>query len=157
MLDLRSKVTDQIGTWSHVCLTWSLSTRTVRAYFDGTELGSRTTYTDRRLGLDGYFVLGNEFDEYGGGFQDQNAFGGELYKVNVFDKELSAGEVKEMSDSGMCSDVEEKNEGRIRLKWNEMLQKSRSGTVLEVDVGCRVLAVIADLKKELIETKIASG
>ena len=83
--DLTSKVTDLIGTWRHVCLTWSMSTRTFRGYFDGTELGSRTTYTDRRLGLDGYFVLGNEFDEYGGGFEDQNAFGRELYKVNVFD------------------------------------------------------------------------
>ena len=46
-LDLRSKVTDQIGTWRHVCLTWSLSTRTVRGYFDGTELGSVTTPSGR--------------------------------------------------------------------------------------------------------------
>ena len=149
-LDLLSKVTNLIGTWRHVCLTWSMSTRTVRGYFDGTELGSDTTPSDRRIGLDGYFVLGNDFDEYGGGFQDRNAFGGELYKVNVFDKELSAGEVKEMSDSGMCSDVEDKYGERRRLKWEEMLLKDRSGTVIEIDTGCFLRVVVADLKKEKI-------
>ena len=38
--------------------------------------------------------MGNEFDSQGAGFEDRNAFGGELYKVNVFDKELSVPEVK---------------------------------------------------------------
>ena len=42
-------------------------------------------------------MLGNEFDSYRGGFADYQAFGGELFKVklNVFDKELDAAEVKD--------------------------------------------------------------
>ena len=43
-------------------------------------------------------MLGNEFGAYGGGFDDGNAFGGDLFKANVFDKELDASEVKEMAD-----------------------------------------------------------
>ena len=38
-------------------------------------------------------MLGNEFDSKGAGFEDRNALGGELYKVNTFDKELSVSEV----------------------------------------------------------------
>jgi hypothetical protein len=86
--DLRSKAAVKVGTWRHVCVTWSLTTRTARLYYDGILLGSLTTPSGRKLGLNGYVVLGNEFDSYGGGFADNNAFGGELFKVNMFDKEL---------------------------------------------------------------------
>ena len=74
----------------------------------------------------------------------------------VFDKELSAEEVKEMSDGGLCSGVEDKHEGKI-LKWEEMLLKERAGNLIEVEVGCNLQAVIADLKKELVESRITSG
>ncbi|XP_063680300.1 C-reactive protein 1.4-like [Bolinopsis microptera] len=135
-VDIRSKVTDQLGIWRHVCHTWSLTTRAASVYFDGILLGSGTTPSGKKLGLDGYIVLGNEFDSYGGGFADDNAFGGELFKVNVFDKELEAAEVKEMTDAGKCSDVEEKY-GRSRyLKWEDLLLEEKSGNVTEIDVGC---------------------
>ena len=99
-------------------------------------IGSKTTPSGRKLDLDGYIVLGNEFDSYGGGFQDHQAFDGELFKVNVFDKELEASEVKEMADGGMCSQVEEKY-GRSRyLKWEDLLLEEKSGNVTEIDVGC---------------------
>ncbi|XP_063687168.1 serum amyloid P-component-like [Bolinopsis microptera] len=133
---MSSKVTDQLGTWIHVCLTWSLTTRAASVYYDGLLIGSSTTPSGRKLGLDGYVVLGNEFDTYGGGFNNANAFGGELFKVNMFDKELSAAKVKEMADGGLCSGVEEKY-GRSRyLKWEDMLLEEKSGDVTEIDVGC---------------------
>ena len=135
-VDMRSKVTEQLGIWRHVCYTWSLATRAASVYFDGILLGSSTTPSGKKLGLDGYLVLGNEFDSYGGGFGDNNAFGGELFKMNAFDKELEAAEVKEMADAGKCSDVEEKY-GRSRyLKWEDLLLEEKSGNVTEIDVGC---------------------
>ena len=124
-VDMRSKVTEQLGIWRHVCYTWSLTTRAARVYFDGILLGSRTTPSGKKLGLGGYVVLGNEFDSYGGGFAEDNAFGGELYKANVFDKELEAAEVKEMADAGKCSDVGEgcvkwdsSSNGIVEVLWN---------------------------------------
>ena len=129
-----SKVTVQLGTWRHVCLTWSLTTREISVYYDGLLIGSLTTPSGKKLGLDGYVVLGNEFDSYGGYFN--NPFGGELFKANLFDKELSAAEVKEMADGGLCSEVEEKY-GRSRyLKWEDMLLEEKSGNVTVIDVGC---------------------
>ena len=135
-VDIKSKVTVQHGIWRHVCSTWSYATRAASVYYDGILLGSVTTPSGRKLGMGGYVVLGNEFDSYGGGFEDRNAFGGELFKVNVFDKELEAAEVKEMADAGKCSDVEEKY-GRSRyLKWEDLLLEEKSGNVTEIDVGC---------------------
>ena len=134
IVDMRSKVTVKLGTWRHVCLTWSLTTRAASVYYDGLLIGSVTTPSGKKLGLDGYIVLGNEFSSYGSNFN--NLFGGELFKVNLFDKELSAAEVKEMADGGLCSEVEEKY-GRSRyLKWEDMLLEEKSGNVTEIDVGC---------------------
>ena len=139
-VDMSSNVTVELATWRHVCLTWSLASRIVRVYYDGVFIGSKTTPSGRKLDLDGYIVLGQEFDSYGGGFEDSQAFGGELFKVNVFDKELEAAEVKEMADGGMCSQVEEKY-GRSRyLKWEDLLLEEKSGNVTEIDVGCHPYA-----------------
>ena len=60
-------------------MTWRQSSRTVRDYCDRMELGSATTPAGRKVGIDGYIELGKEFDKYGGGFQDSQAFGGEMY------------------------------------------------------------------------------
>ena len=135
-VDMRSRTSVELEVWSHWCHTWSFSTRTAKVYRNGQLLGSGTTPFGKKLGTEGYVVLGNEFDSYGGGFQDVNAFGGDLFKANVFDKELDASEVKEMADGGLCSGVEEKY-GRSRyLKWEDLLLEEKSGNVTEVDVGC---------------------
>merc|ERR1712224_1041783 len=71
-----------------------------------------------------------------GGFADHNTFGGELFKVNVFTRELKAEEIKEMFSEGMCSEVEE-SYGRTRyLKWSDFLLEERSGNVTEIDIRC---------------------
>ena len=127
-VDMSSKVTVQLGTWRHVCFTWSLATRAASVYYDGLLLGSVTTPSGRKVGLDGYIVLGNEFDSYGSTLN--NPFGGELFKMNLFDKEMSAAEVKEMADGGLCSEVEEKY-GRSRyLKWED-----HSGSAAGREIG----------------------
>ena len=135
-VDMRSKVTVQLGTWRHVCYTWSLTTRAFSAYYDGVLLGSATTPSGRKIGLGGYMVIGQYSLSYGGGFEGKHSFGGELFKLNVFDKELDASAVKEMADGGLCSEVEEKY-GRSRyLKWEDLLLEEVTGDVTEIDVGC---------------------
>ena len=133
-LDLISKVTVELGVWTHWCYTWSFSTRTVKVYHNGQLLGSATTPSGRKVGVEGSVVLGNLFHSYGLGFNWP--FGGDLFKVNVFDKELDASQVKAMADAGLCSDVEEQY-GRSRfLKWEDLLLEDKSGNVTEIDVGC---------------------
>ena len=134
----RGKETQQLGTWRHLCYTWSLTSGAARLYFDGVLLGSFSTPSGRKLGLDGYMVLGQDFDSYKGGFDfsDKQAFGGVLFKVNIFDKELDASEVKDMADGGLCSEVEEKYGRSRHLKWEDLLLEEKSGNVTEIDVGC---------------------
>ena len=135
-LDMSSRTTVKLGVWSHWCSTWSFSTRNAKLYHNGQLLGSDTTGAGTNLSTEEYVVLGNAFNSQGGGFGDANAFGGDLFKANVFDKELDASEVKEMAEGGLCSDVEEKY-GRSRyLKWEDLLLEEKTGNVTEIDVGC---------------------
>ena len=133
-LDLRSKINPSKGTWNHHCTSWSTSSNTRKVYFNGELVG--TTTTSRTLGLDGFLFFGNE-NHFDGGSRDTfEIFGGELFKVNFFAKELTGEEVLGMKEAGLCSDVEE-SYGRVRyLRWEDLLLEQRNGNITEVEPGC---------------------
>jgi hypothetical protein len=134
--DVRGNITSTEGQWTHYCMSWSISSRLQRIYYNGTLVGADATPVNRTLGPDGYLVLGNDQDCYGGCFQSSQIFGGQLYKLDVFSKELSMSEVRELWKSGLCSEMEERY-GRIRyLKWEDILLESRNGNVTDVKTGC---------------------
>ena len=124
-------------TWFHYCTSWSFSSRTQKFYLNGNKIGETTTPEDRRLGVGGYLAIGSDQDSYGGGFQWGNRFGGELYKLNFFSKELNSSEIMEMSRS-VCGKIEE-TYGEVRhIKWEDIveLREERSGNVTDIDSGC---------------------
>ncbi|KAL5251839.1 hypothetical protein ACHWQZ_G014855 [Mnemiopsis leidyi] len=109
------------GIWYHYCMTWSYSSLTRRVYLNGREIGWSSTPSGRSLTTGGYLVLGNDQDIYPGQWpSDSDAFGGELYKTNLFSKELSGSEVLKMSQY-KCSLVE-RSYGDVRvIKWENIL------------------------------------
>ena len=144
--DLRSHFSGLARTWYHYCMTWSYSSRTRRIYLNGKQIDSTTTSSGRRLKTGGYLVLGNDQNGHTpgpSGFYSAFIFGGELYKLNFFSKELSSSEVLEMSRD-KCTEIE-LTYGDVRsIKWEEILQRSRNGDVREIASGC-----MSPLQKEL--------
>ena len=133
--NVASLINPTVGTWSHHCTTWSTASNKRRTYFEGKLVGEQDTPA-RTLGLGGnlFFNVENHYDGSDRGTHE--IFGGELYKVNFFTKEMTGREILQMKLSGLCSDVEEKY-GSIRyLKWEEILAQDRSGHVIEVSTGC---------------------
>ena len=134
--DLRSNFTGIRDNWFHYCLTWSLSSRTKTVYLNGQVIGSETTPEGRTLGIKGYIVIGNDQDgPPGQGMSEENIFGGELYKLNFFAKELKLSEVQEMA-LDKCSQVEETYGDVRRVKWEKILRKRRNGDVIEIKTEC---------------------
>ena len=71
----------------------------------------------------------------GAGMQERYNFGGELYKLNFYSKELSSSEVQAMAQD-KCSSVEE-TYGEVRsIKWEDILLLTRTGNILEIESGC---------------------
>ena len=63
-----------------------------------------------------------------------------MTKLNVFSKELTATEVKMMSDAGLGSDIEETYGLVRRIRWEDILLQPRTGNVAEIEVrGTKIL------------------
>ena len=152
---LTSNYTVTPGTWFHNCLSWDSATSTRDVYIDGVRVDSKATPAGRTLGLGGTIVLGNEQEGVGTGMDSWDIFGGELYKLNMFARKLTDGEIKEMSEE-RCSEVEMKyNEDERGLKWVDILQKKKYGNVVEEKVNDECMRItkiwnkLQDTKKEI--------
>ena len=121
----KNRVSVTIGTWHHHCSTWRRSTGTHRVYHNGVMIEERTT-PGGTLKLGGYLAIGNE--AYPGTAWQ---FGGEMTKLNVFSKELTAAEVRAMKDAGIFSSIERNHEEDRYFKWEDILTWERGGTIRE--------------------------
>ena len=123
--DYKNSVSVTMGTWHHHCSTWRQSTGTWRVYHDGVMLGEQTK-TGGNLELGGYLAIGNE------AYPDSTyQFGGEMTKLNVFSKELTAAEVRSIKDAGIFSSIERNHEEDRYFKWEDILTWERAGTIIE--------------------------
>jgi len=155
-VNVRAQAGVTAGVWYHYCLCWSLSSRTATVHHNGRQTGSFITPSGRRLTADGYLVLGQEQDSYGGGFDSSQLFGGELHKTNIFSKKLTSSEVSGLYSAGRCSDVERKYDDVRQLKWEQILQQPRTGNVRAEMGTCQVELLeeqLADIRKELTDAK----
>ena len=133
--DLSSHYTVTPGNWFHNCLSWDATSNARNVYINGALVDSRATPAGRTLGQGGYLVLGNEQHGPGTGMDNNDIFGGELFKLNMFSKKLSDAEIKEMARD-MCFEVEE-TYGEVRaIKWEDVLLKTRTGNITEIESGC---------------------
>ena len=100
--------------WFHHCSTWSRSYGTYRYYHDGNIIFDR--YVGGTLKLGGYLSVGSK------------QFDGEITKLNVFSRELDAGEVRRMKEAGIISNIEKNYEEHRYFKWEDILTWERSSS-----------------------------
>ena len=93
---------------------------------------SESTESGRNLPTGGNLMIGNYQTTQAEWSPDwapnHYAFGGELYKLNIFSKELSSDEVREMAKD-MCSFEEESHKLTRIIRWEEILLKISVGNV----------------------------
>lgn len=149
---LQSAAGVRTNEWYHYCLTWDSSTRNIIIYYNGVAKasGSRQSSSGRKLITGGTVILGQDQDKVGGSFASSQLFGGELQKLNMFTKKLSASEVMRLYNAGRCSDTVEKTFSR-NLKWEDIIRASKHGNVQTLDT-CSVVK-LKKLEKELAEAE----
>jgi hypothetical protein len=121
-------------TWLHTCFTWSSVTEYEELYLNGQRLSSELTPTGSKFPTNGTLVLGQEQDTPGGGFALEQAFGGEIYRLQILKRKLSAEEVGDMYEGGVC-DYPPPSEDVV-LDWEDFLDAKRFGKVEEISAGC---------------------
>ena len=139
------RFTVPVGTWFSYCITWSVASTTIKLYLDGDLVATDRTPSGRRLKMGGTLVFGGH---YRGGYS-YHVFGGDLYQFNVYSNVLESADIKKIADGGLCFDLEEFSDTRI-LRWEDILDRSRSGSVSEVE-GCptKELNLITLLREKL--------
>ncbi|XP_063686414.1 C-reactive protein-like, partial [Bolinopsis microptera] len=145
--NLQSKFTTPAGQWFHYCLTWSSSSRTTQLYLDGELAASGQTSSGRELYTSGTVW----FDRFGN--QDSNGvvFRGQLYRFNMYTEVLSSETIKRIADGGLCAEVETISSRQLR--WEDVLAKSRSGSVVEV-TGCDITEYREFMESRLNEKEV---
>ena len=145
---LTSKFTTPQGSWYFYCSTWSLASRTFRIYHNGELVGTQTTEYGRTLQTGQILNLGNMYSGSG------HRFGGEMFNFNIFSRELTASEVASLSEKGLCTPIPESLEDYRKVKWEDILELSRTGTVQDIEAGsCALILQLEETKKELEEIK----
>ena len=128
----------QNGDWFHVCWTWSVDKYTTSVYLDGNFIGNSTT-EQREMETGKVMCLGNNaVKKY-----PSQAFGGDMYKLNIYNRILSISEIRSMS-ADMCSKEEERLDEIRVLRWDNILLKTRSGFVSDIQIEDRKLCLIQE-------------
>ena len=129
-----------VGTWFSYCITWSVASTTIKLYLDGDLVATDQTPSGRRLTMGGTLVFGGLYSRH-----SSHVFGGDLYQLNVYSNVLESADIKKIADGGLCFDLEEFSDTRI-LRWEDILDRSRSGSVSEVKV--------CDSREEILITRL---
>ena len=123
------------GTWFHVCMTWSNEDKRIRVYLDGHLVGTSDETVRSELERGQGTCLGNQV--YGNKV-DYNVFGGDIFKLNIYNRVLTEKEIKNMS-ADMCSSEEDRLASIKVLSWENILshKSGRHGNITEIPIRCR--------------------
>ncbi|CAB4013113.1 Hypothetical predicted protein, partial [Paramuricea clavata] len=87
------------GKFHHLCVTWQSSNGNFNVYVNGTVAFSTTAMNGKVLPGGGSWVIGQDQDSVGGGFDANQAFGGEISEVHVWNRALSPAEIEVLASS----------------------------------------------------------
>jgi len=138
--------------WYHYCLTWSSSTG-MDFYINGVLVKSQRI-TGSSIGSGGILVLGQEQDSFGGGFDQNQAFGGEIHLLNVFSRKLRVEEVAAIYFDGRCSRLPSSLVHDVVVSWEEFLGAQRFGAVQDVPTECDIGGNFAKVTKLVLQEHI---
>jgi len=100
------------GKWHHIAATWQSSDGSLKFYKDGTEVFSDTVATGRAITGEGAFVVGQEQDAIGSGFDRGQAFAGTIDEVLVWNVVRLEEEIRNDMDGELIG-----NEYGLALYW----------------------------------------
>ena len=95
---LRSDVIINDGIWHHICIVWDVVGGDYVFYQDGEKVRKGVRARTAIPG-GGVWVVGQDQDRLGGGFQMKDSFKGEMVETNIWNKVLTPQDILIMSRS----------------------------------------------------------
>jgi hypothetical protein len=96
---IRTDVDLADGKFHHVCVTWKSSGGQFKAYKDGVLVKTIDNIkSGEKFNAGGIWVIGQDQDSLGGGFQKADSYKGILTEVNIWNKILGSDEIKRFAN-----------------------------------------------------------
>ena len=87
------------GKLHHVCVSWESSSGHFKVYKDGALVKTMDNIkTGEKFNAGGIWVIGQDQDSLGGGFQTGDSYKGILTEVNIWNKILGSDEIKRFAN-----------------------------------------------------------
>ena len=120
------------GKWHAICCVWLSHNGKYRIYKDGKVVVEENGYCQGQIILaGGTWVVGQDQDSVGGGFDEYQMLLGEIADVNIWDKELSYPDIQEFSKSCQC-----KLRGNVK-SWNNFTDAVKGNVRIFKKPTCR--------------------
>ncbi|KAJ0058271.1 hypothetical protein NL108_012524 [Boleophthalmus pectinirostris] len=85
---------------THLCITWESLTGATTVFMDGKRSLTKIYQKRHNVRSGGQIIIGQDPDEYLGGFDANQSFVGEISDINLWSSVLPDSVIKAMSDSG---------------------------------------------------------
>ncbi|XP_069558395.1 adhesion G protein-coupled receptor D2 [Brachyistius frenatus] len=124
---------DHDDSWHSVCVSWSQNGGRWALYTNGLVVsrGDGLNGTDS-IGPDGFFIIGQEQDTFGGSFKTEESFSGNITELHIWDRVLNSSEIFTMEKE--CSPI---SSGLV-FKWSEAAMEIESSLMkLRRDSPCQ--------------------
>ena len=118
------------GIRHHVCITWEVDVSGDYVFYKDGEKVRKGVYARTAIPGGGVWVVGQDQDRIGGGFDKEDSFKGEMVETNIWNKVLTPQEILMMSKSCQA----DLPEGIIK-SWKEFLAGVK-GNVKKVKLNC---------------------
>ena len=120
------------GKWHHVCTSWESADGSWNLYKDGSLGASGSRFkTGYKTKTDGILIIGQEQDAFGGRFDSNQNYIGELTGLNIWNRVLSPNEIANMSKSCHLG------EGNVK-KWSDFKVGIRGNVMVITPSACEV-------------------
>ncbi|XP_044182063.1 neuronal pentraxin receptor-like [Acropora millepora] len=129
---VKSGVSVNDGKWHHVCTSWESADGSWNLYKDGSLGASGSRFkTGYKTKTDGILIIGQEQDAFGGRFDSNQNYIGELTGLNIWNRVLSPNEIANMSKSCHLG------EGNVK-KWSDFKVGIRGNVRVITPSACKV-------------------
>ncbi|XP_025716487.1 serum amyloid P-component [Callorhinus ursinus] len=99
-----SKVAEEFPSPTHICVTWESSTGIAEFWINGKPLVKKGLRKGYSVATKPKIILGQEQDSYGGGFQKNQSFVGEIGDLYMWDSVLSAQQIMSVQQGSYLLD-----------------------------------------------------
>lgn len=119
--------------WHYVCATWDQDTGQVALIVDGKQVSRSLLGAKHKIkSVNGSFIIGQEQDKLGGGFQSTQNFIGELSGMNLWTSVLALSVIQSLTVIPKKADELKMSRGNI-MPWSDAFCASILGETQVID------------------------